>query len=68
MKKEKVYIIGSGPMPHWCRDLLMPFRKFGGKTGYEFHGTTRSYDLEIGDKLILRKGKINIWRRGKASK
>lgn len=66
-KKTRVYTIGKGPMPKWCQGLLMQYRRFGGETGYEFHGTLRVYDLQKGDTLTLQKGKISIRRKEDAS-
>ena len=61
--RTQEYIIGSGPAPAWCRNLLMPFAR-GGGVAYEFHGATRDYDLNIGDKLVYKGGKIKIRRGG----
>ena len=63
MKTKQVYVIGSGPAPSWCRNLIMQYRKYGGETGYEFHGRVRDYDLEVGDRLIYKNGSITIERR-----
>lgn len=64
MKKVQEYIIGSGPAPSWCRDKLMLFQKKNGQLAYEFHGRTRDFDLNFGDKLILRGWNIDIERGG----
>lgn len=62
MNGEKVYTIGKGPIPLWCRHLIMQYRRFGGETGYEFHGRLHDYDLSVGDKLIYKDGKIFVRR------
>lgn len=62
MRRERVYVVGKGPAPAWCRDLIMPFQKKNGKIGFEFHGYMMDYDLNVGDKLILRDGKIEVRR------
>ena len=51
------YVIGSGcPVPPWCRDELMCYRRMDGSIGIEFqsscHGTVRVYQLYVGDMLI----------------
>lgn len=66
MMKKQEYIIGNGPAPAWCSRLLMPFSK-NGRIAYEFHGRTKDYDLDIGDKLIYCNGHIKI-QRGEAVK
>ena len=42
----------------------MPFQKKNGQIGYEFYGRMRDFDLNIGDKLILRGRNIEIVRGG----
>ena len=46
------YIIGTSPMPWWVHGRLLPFKKMDGSTGYEWRGHLRTYDLDVGDKLI----------------
>ncbi len=50
------YIIGSSPVPDWCRRRIMQYRKVDGTTGYEYHGKVKSYDLDPGD-VLEKKGK-----------
>ena len=49
---EREYIIGTKPIPAWCRDRLMPYMKADGSVGWEFYGKHRSYDLDVGDALL----------------
>lgn len=63
MERVQEYTIGSGTAPWWCRRLLMPYQKITGGIGIEFHGYTRDYDLNIGDKLIRCGNRIIIKRR-----
>ena len=34
----EVYVIGTEPVPEWCRRLITPYKRLNGGTGYEFHG------------------------------
>lgn len=57
------YIIGSGIPPDWVKDKLLPYRKMDGSIGYEFHGVYAIFNLMVGDRLILRDGKIKVKQR-----
>ena len=63
MSKREEYILGSGPAPKWCRDYLMHYIGFDGKIAYEFHGHDRDFDLQKGDTIIRRDGRIEIRRK-----
>lgn len=65
MNKEQEYIIGRGKAPAWCSRWLTPYLKESGLIGYEYHGKHRDYDLNVGDKLIFKDGRIYV-RRGAA--
>lgn len=54
------YIIGTKPVPSWCADKLMPYKKMDGSCGVEFHGVQMDIDLIIGDVLIYENGKIDF--------
>ena len=56
-------ILGSGNIPEWCRNKIMPFEKMNGGVGYEFHGAERDYILYKGDTLVKKGGRILIKRK-----
>lgn len=66
MDRVREYIVGNGMAPWWCRRLLMHYQKPNGEIGIEFHGYSKDYDLNAGDKLIRHNGKIIIRRKGAA--
>ena len=57
------YIIGTSPMPRWLRGRLLPFKKMDGSVGYEYRGYMRTYDLNIGDKLIRYGGQVYVSKK-----
>lgn len=59
------YIIGTEPIPTWCKDYLSPYQKMDGSVGWEFYSKFRDYDLIAGDKLILDGYLIKVERRGR---
>ena len=56
------YTIGTVPVPEWCRNYIMPFRKADGSTGYEFHGYNHVFNLKAGDELI-KNDRIHVRRK-----
>lgn len=56
----QVYILGTQPVPGWCRNYIMPYRKLDGSVGYEFYGYSATFYLEAGDKLIRQDGRIHV--------
>ena len=65
MSKAQEYTIGHGKAPAWCSRWIMHYQKESGQIGYEFHGKHKDYELNVGDKLIYRDGKIYV-RKGAA--
>lgn len=57
---DDTYIIGTVPVPDWCRDRIMPYRKINGKIGYEYYGNRVTYNMSTGEKLKLRGGNIYV--------
>lgn len=57
------YTIGSGILPDWVKDKLLPYRKMNGTVGHEFRGRYRTFYLVVGDRLILSEGKIKVKQR-----
>lgn len=66
MNMIQEYIVGNGKAPWWCRRWLMHYQKPNGKVGIEFHGYTKDYDLNIGDKIMRCGDRIIIKRKGEA--
>ena len=60
------YIIGTKPIPEWCYEKLMPFRKWDGTTGIEFYGERKTISLDIGD-ILIKQGKYIKIERAAAS-
>ena len=56
----QVYILGTQPVPDWCRNYIMPYRKSDGGVGYEFYGYSATFFLKAGDKLIKADGRIKV--------
>ena len=56
------YTLGTIPVPGWCRNYIMPFRKADGTTGYEFHGYNHVFSLKAGDRLIKIRNRIHVGR------
>ena len=54
------YVIGTSPMPKWCRDDLMPYIKTDGSTGYEFNTFAGTLNLVCGDVLINKNGRVEV--------
>ena len=50
-------------MPRWLRGRLLPFKKMDGSVGYEYRGYMRTYDLNIGDKLIRYGGQVYVSKK-----
>ena len=57
------YIIGTSPLPKWVQGRLLPFKKMDGSIGYEWRGYLRTYDLDVGDKLIKYGREIYVSRK-----
>ena len=57
------YIIGTSQLPKWVQGRLLPFKKMDGSTGYEWRGYLRTYDLDVGDKLIKYGRDIYVSRK-----
>lgn len=57
------YIIGTSPLPKWVQGRLLPFKKMDGSSGYEWRGYLRTYDLDVGDKLIKYGRDIYVSRK-----
>ena len=57
------YTLGSGTLPDWLKDKLLPYQKMNGTVGYEFRGKYRTFYLVAGDKLVLSEGKIKVKQR-----
>lgn len=47
----EVYVIGTEPVPKWCRRLITPYKRLNGGVGYEFHGKRTDFYLVPGDEL-----------------
>ena len=60
------YMIGTYPVPDWCKNHLSCYRKQDGTTGIEFHGSTHDINLNAGDVLIRHRNYIKIQRKGDA--
>lgn len=56
----QVYILGTKPVPGWCRNYIMPYRKLDGSTGYEFYGKHATFYLKAGDKLIRADSRTKV--------
>ena len=56
----QVYILGTKPVPDWCRNYIMPYRKLDGSVGYEFYGYSATFFLKAGDKLIKTDDRIKV--------
>lgn len=54
------YVIGTSPMPKWCRDDLMPYIKTDGSTGYEYQTPWNTLNLKCGDVLINKDGRVEV--------
>lgn len=54
------YTLGTIPVPGWCRNYIMPYRKLDGSIGYEFYGYSATFFLKAGDKLIKADGRIKV--------
>ena len=63
MTNNELYVIGSVPVPDWCRDKLIPYQKSDGSIGYEFHSHIRDVNLVEGDELIRVGRKIYFKRQ-----
>lgn len=61
-KCDAVYIIGSGKAPNWCKKKLTAYKKLNGYIGFEFHGATKTYELNVGDALLKNGRRIDIRR------
>ena len=57
------YTIGSGTLPDWLKNKLLPYQRMNGSVGYEFHGAYRTFYLVAGDKLVLSEGKVKVRQR-----
>ena len=60
------YIVGTEPIPAWCRGWLMPYQKLDGAIGWEFYGKRRSYELSKGDVLIKQDCRILVDKKKRA--
>ena len=54
------YVIGTSPMPKWCRDDLMPYIKTDGSTDYEYQTPWNTLNLKYGDVLINKNGRVEV--------
>lgn len=54
------YVIGTSPVPNWCRDDLMPYIKADGSTGYEYQTPWNTLNLKCGDVLINKNGRVEV--------
>lgn len=54
------YIIGTYPVPKWCRNDLMPYIKADGSTGYEYQTQWNTLNLKCGDVLINKNGRVEV--------
>ena len=54
------YVIGTTPVPRWCRDDLMPYMRADGSTGYEYQTPCATLNLQKGDTLINRNGRVEV--------
>ena len=54
------YIVGTSPVPRWCRDDLMPYIKADGSTGYEFYTPRKVLYLVNGDMIINNDGRVEV--------
>lgn len=63
--KEK-YIIGTSPVPTWCRPYLQPFRRLDGTCAVEYYTKHRTFDLNVGDMLIKQGDKIIFKQKERA--
>lgn len=61
MDKES-YVIGSPKPPAWCRDLIMPYIRNDGGTGYEVTLDRVVFELRSGDILIWNGRRVTIKR------
>lgn len=57
---DDTYTIGTVPVPDWCRNRIMPYRKINGKIGYEYYGNRATYNMIPGEKLELRGRNIYV--------
>ena len=57
------YVIGTGNVPGWCRNLVMQYQKIDGSVGYELYGTMRDIELNEGDRIVRQGSKIFIRRK-----
>lgn len=57
------YIIGTAPIPPWLNNLLMPYRRMDGRTGWEFYGERNTFQLFPGDELIWENKRIIVKER-----
>ena len=58
------YTVGKSPVPKWCRDLLIPYRKMDGSTGWEFHGSYKTFELSKGDQITNTNGRLDLIFKG----
>ena len=60
------YIIGTTPVPAWCRSYLMQYLRADGSTGWEFYGKVSTFELRAGDALILTERGISVENKKRA--
>lgn len=56
----EVYVIGTKPVPEWCRRLITPYKRLDGGIGYEFHGKRTDFSLQAGDELEWNGYEIHV--------
>lgn len=56
----EIYVIGTEPVPEWCRSKIMPYKRPQGDIGYEFHGKTTDFMLQAGDELVRDGNQIHV--------
>lgn len=54
------YIIGTKPIPWWCKKRLMPYQRYDGTAGVEFYGYYKTYQLKCGDVLVWDGFKVRV--------
>ena len=57
---DDTYIIGTVPVPKWCRHRIMPYKKIDGTVGYEYYSNRKTYDMQTGERLELRGKNIYV--------
>jgi hypothetical protein len=62
-RKNERYVVGTPNAPKWCKNRIMPYLRYDGKTGYEFFGLERTFIMEAGDVLTWDGYRIGMIRR-----